>query len=91
MARDRDHAGWLSAGEQVRQGSQTDLLHGTFTVMPQFFNVYPVRQCEELAERAGPSDLLQDLCPRTVSHHPLPQQVSLGRRLPLLFCHLSRY
>lgn len=33
-------------------------------------------QCEVLAERSCPPDLLQDLCPGAVGHHPLPQQVS---------------
>lgn len=37
------------------------------------FSMY---QCKELAEWAGPPDLLQDLCQRTVRYHPLPQQVS---------------
>lgn len=34
-----------------------------------------VFQREELAERAGAPNLLQDLCSRPVSHHPLSQQV----------------
>lgn len=35
-----------------------------------------LQKCEELAEWAGPSHVLQDMCERPVSHHPLSQQVS---------------
>lgn len=47
-------------------------------------------QFEELAERGGPSDLLQDLCQRTVSHHPLPQQVSYISLWAVVF-HMIRF
>lgn len=51
-------------------------MHKFCQMKSEIFTLLNVYQFEELAEWAGPSDLLQDLCQRTVCHHPLPQQVS---------------
>lgn len=37
--------------------------------------VFVFSKGKELAERVGPSHVLQDLCQGTLCHHPLPQQV----------------
>lgn len=85
LAHHRDDPGWISPREQVRlekSGSLVtpDALFAFFKKKKWkhrfflfFFFFY---QREELAERAGAPDLLQDLCSRPVSHHPLSQQVS---------------
>lgn len=88
LAHHRDDSGWNSPREQVRPGeseSALSLLLNALFVTSLFFVFFfkwkhifsgDFYQCEELAERAGAPDLLQDLCSRPVSHHPLPQQVS---------------